>query len=192
MTLIASHLEDVHQNRLPVIQRKTGYSMETIKAALEELQHLNPWPGRGFDEQKVQKVTPDVCVEQDETGKYVVRLEDEYTPSLRISRFCLQQLRNNPDAQTKEYLKKKIDSAKWFIDAVNQRQLTLYKIATEIFKRQRDFLDHGIAHLHPLKMQDIADRVGIMKEGHLVMVRGRDDLKYENLEEIYLNYMRAA
>jgi len=161
MTLITSHLKDVQQNRLPVIARKTGYSLETIKAAIEELLHLNPWPGRGFDVGKVQKVTPDLSVEPDENGKYLVRLEDEYTPRLRISQYYLKQLRNNPDPQTKEYIKKKIESAKWLIESIEQRHNTLKRVAQAIVDHQTAFLDNGPAHIVPLKMQQIADVVGV-------------------------------
>jgi RNA polymerase sigma-54 factor len=77
VTLISSHLEDVGENRLPVIQRKTGYSIDIIKEAIEYLtQHLDPYPGRGFEQRHVQNVTPDVAVEQNGNGKYVIRLLD--------------------------------------------------------------------------------------------------------------------
>src|SRR3990172_609673 len=84
VTLLSSHLEDVEQNRLPVIQRKTGYDLETINDAIEEMRHLNPWPGQGFEDRPAQNITPDLIVEQDENGKYVVRLVEENTPRLRI------------------------------------------------------------------------------------------------------------
>jgi RNA polymerase sigma-54 factor len=161
MTLITSHLEDLSQNRLPVIQRKTGYSIETIKAAHEEMLNLDPYPGRGFEFRPVQKVTPDVSVEQNENGKYVVRLEDEYTPQLRISRYYIQQLRSNPDAATKEYIKKKIDSAKWLIESIEQRYSTLKRVAQAIVDYQTEFLNNGPEHIVPLKMQQIADVVGV-------------------------------
>lgn len=161
MTLISAHLEDVHQNRMPVIQRKTGFAIETIKAAIKELLHLNPWPGSGFEVGYVRKVTPDLTVEKDENGKYAIDLKDEYTPSLRISRYYIEQLRNNPDQATKEYIKKKIESAKWLIESIEQRHNTLRRVAQAIVDHQTDFLDSGPEHISPLKMQQIADVVGV-------------------------------
>jgi RNA polymerase sigma-54 factor len=161
VTLITSHLEDIAQNRLPGIQKKTGYSIETIKDAIEELVHLDPYPGRGFEARPVQKVTPDVIVEQDDDGRYVVRLEDEYTPRLRISRRYIEMLRGNPDPSTKEYIKKKIDSAKWLIESIEQRYNTLKRVAQAIVDHQTDFLENGPEHISPLKMQQIADVVGV-------------------------------
>ncbi len=84
-TLISSHLEDLEHNRLPIIARRTGYSIELIQQALEELRKLNPKPGADFNEALVPPVTPDVFVELTEEGRYEVRLEDGRTPSLFVS-----------------------------------------------------------------------------------------------------------
>ena len=162
VTLVSSHLEDLSQNRLPVIQRKTGYSIEMIKAAIEEMKHhIDPYPGRGYVEPPVQRVTPDLSVDKDKDGNWVVTLLDEYTPELRISRRYVNMLRNNPDQQTKEYIKKKIDSAKWLIESIEQRHNTLKRVAQAIVDHQTDFLDKGPEFILPLKMQQIADKVGV-------------------------------
>ncbi len=159
--LISSHLEDLAKNRLPVIHRKTGYSIETIKAVEEELKKFEPLPGRGFEQRPVQKVTPDLSIEQDDAGRYIVKLEDEYVPQLRISRRYIELMRSNPDPQTKVYIKKKIESAKWLIDSIEQRYGTLRRVGQAIVDYQTDFLDHGPEQIAPLKMQQIADVVGI-------------------------------
>lgn len=161
VTLITSHLEDLSQNRLPVIERKTGYSIDTIKAAHEELLKLEPYPGRGFEERPVQKVTPDLSVEQDDSGKYVIKLEDEYTPQLRISPRYIKMLQNNPDAPTKAFIRRKIESAKWLIDSIEQRNNTLKRVAQAIVDHQTEFLQNGPESIVPLKMQQIADVVGV-------------------------------
>ena len=162
ITLITSCLEDLAQNRLPIIQRRTGYDIATIKAAREELSHLNLYPGRGFESRPVQTVTPDIVLEQDDDGRYVIRLEDEYTPRLRISRRYRQMLRNGTaDPKTREYIKKKIESAKWLIDSVEQRNSTLKRVAQAIVDHQTEFLDNGPECIVPLKMQQIADVVGV-------------------------------
>lgn len=161
-TLIGGHLEDISQNRLPLIQRKTGYSIELIKDAIEVLRTLNPYPGHGFKTEIVQNVTPDVKVERQPDGKYVVRLLDEYTPSLRISGKYRRMLENSKgDAETREYVKKKIESAKWLIDAIEQRNGTVKKVAQAIIDHQTEFFEQGPESIAPLKMQQIADIVGV-------------------------------
>ncbi len=174
IALITSHLDDLYQNRLPVIERKTGYSLEMIKAACEELRHLNPWPGRGFDAAPAQSIVPDIYIEKDKDGKYVVRLEREYTPNLTISRKYQDLLSGDADPETKEYVKRKINSARWIIEAIEQRYSTLKRVSQAIVDHQTEFLDKGPEYIVPLKMEQIADVVGV----HVTTVSRAVDDKY--------------
>lgn len=161
-TLISSHLEDLAENRLPVIHRRTNYSIETIQAAREEMHKLNPKPGSAFLKTYVPTVTPDVILDQDEHGNYQVRLEDDRIPSLFISDYYRKRLRDpNSTVEEREFIKKKINSAQWLIDAIEQRRGTLTKVAQAIVEHQTRFLDEGPEAIEPLKMQQIADRVGV-------------------------------
>ena len=159
--LIRDHLEDIAYNRLPLIQKATDFSLDRIKVGIEQIQTLNPYPGRGFEQRPVQRVTPDLSLEKNEKGNYVVKLLDEYVPELRISPRYRQMMQANPTAETKEWIKKKVESAQWLIEAIQQRYSTLLKVAQEIVDHQTDFLDNGPEHIAPLKMQQIADRVGV-------------------------------
>jgi len=161
ITLISSHLEDLAQNRLPLIERKTGYTIPMIKAAFEELTRLNPYPGKGFEARAAQSVKPDVFVEPNDDGTWSVRLEDEYTPRLRISKRYQEMLRAGVDSKTREYIKHKIDSAKWLIESIGQRHNTVKRVAQAIVDRQRGFLESGPEAITPLKMQEIADVVKV-------------------------------
>jgi len=159
--LVSDHLDDILQNRLPLIERKTGYSLDAIKAAIEQMATLNPYPGRTFETPRVQSITPDLKVEKNEQGEYQVELIDEYVPQLRINRRYLRMLEGNPDAATKEFIKRKVESAKWLIDSIEQRYNTLKRVAQSIVNEQTEFLDMGPEYIKPLKMQDIADVVGV-------------------------------
>jgi RNA polymerase sigma-54 factor len=161
-TLISHHLEDLEHNRLPVISRKTGHSIEMIQELLGELRKLNPKPGAEFNSVAVAPVTPDVFVELDEDGQYQARLEESETPSLFISPYYRKLLQDPAtSAETREYIKRKINSAQWLIDAIEQRRGTLLKVARAIIDHQKDFLDKGPEAIEPLKMQQIADKVGV-------------------------------
>ncbi len=160
--LIADHLEDLEHNRLPVISRKTGLSIEAIQEALVELRKLNPKPGADYSDVVVPPVTPDIFVELDENGHYVARLEDTQTPSLFISPYYRKIFQDaSTTAETREYIKRKVNSAQWLIDSIQQRRGTLTKVAQAIVDHQKDFLDKGPEAIEPLKMQQIADKVGI-------------------------------
>jgi RNA polymerase sigma-54 factor len=161
-TLISGHLEDIEHNRLPQIERKTGYSIELINEALHELRKLKPKPGADFFSEHVPNVTPDVFVEQSDGGRYKVRLEDRHTPNLYISPYYRQLLMSSDtDEKTREYIKRKINSAQWLIESIEQRRNTLTKVAQAIVDHQTEFLSKGPEAIEPLKMQQIADKVGV-------------------------------
>jgi len=160
--LISQHFDDLEHNRLPAIEKRTGIPLEKIKEALEQLRRLNLRPGASFDVDNSHYVVPDLIVEQDAEGAYEVRLADEHSPQLSISRYYQKQLRNKQtDPATREYIQKKIQSARWLIESIEQRRNTLLRVARAIIEHQKDFLDKGPEFIEPLKMQQIADRVGV-------------------------------
>jgi RNA polymerase sigma-54 factor len=161
-TLVTNHLEDLEHNRLPAIERKTGYSIPLIQETLVELRKLNPKPGANFGDVPVPSVTPDVFVELGDDGKYRVRLEDGRTPTLYISAYYRKLLTTGEaNAETREYIKRKINSAQWLIESIEQRRNTLTKVAQAIVDHQTEFLSKGPEAIEPLKMQQIADKVGV-------------------------------
>jgi RNA polymerase sigma-54 factor len=182
-TLISGHLEDLRDNRLPAIQRKTGYSLDTIQNAWDELRKLNPKPGAAFSDINVRTVTPDIFVERDARGKYAVRLEDGETPTLRISPYYRKRLMNgSATPEEKEFIKRKINAAQWLIESIEQRRSTLTRVAQAIVDHQTKFLEEGPEALEPLKMQQIADKVGV----HVTTVsRAVDDKWIQTPRGIY-------
>ncbi len=174
INLISCHFDDLLQNRLPLIERKTGYSLDQIKSTMEQMRTLDPYPGKGFVKESVQQVTPDLNVDKDDSGQWVVSLIEEFVPELRISKRYLRMLEGNPDQKTKEFIKRKVESARWLIDSIAQRYETLKKVAQEIVNRQKEFLESGPEAIIPLKMQDIADVVHV----HVTTVSRAVDDKY--------------
>jgi len=161
-TIISDHLQDLSDNRLPQIEKKTGLSIELIQAVWEELRKLNPKPAREFTETFVPTVSPDVSVTQDEHGNYKVKLEDDRVPRVRINRYYMARIRSGEaTAEEKNYIRNKRHSAQWLIDAIEQRRSTLLKTAEEIVAHQTQFLDEGPEHIAPLKMAQIAEKVGV-------------------------------
>ena len=133
-----------------------------IKEAIDQLRRLNPRPGARFAATNSQYVVPDLVVEANEHGDYEVRLADDHTPQLAISRQYQRMLKNKQsDPVTREFIQKKIQSARWLIESIEQRRSTLLKVAKAIIAHQRNFLDKGPEAIEPLKMQEIADRVGV-------------------------------
>jgi len=174
-TLIQGHLDDIRFNRLPQVQRKTGFGMEEIHRAIEKISHLNPRPGAGMDDQPKQYVVPDLFVEIDDHGDYQVRLTDNGIPEIRINPMWREAVRDpDTDPATKEYLKRKIQSALWLEEAIQQRRNTIRRVSEAIIRRQKRMLDEGPEFIEPLKMQQIADEVGV----HVTTVSRAVDDKY--------------
>jgi RNA polymerase sigma-54 factor len=115
-----------------------------------------------FGDVHAPTVTPDVFLEMNDDGKYKVVLEDGRTPTLFISPYYRKLLMqgNATDAE-KEWIKRKINSAQWLIESIEQRRNTLSRVAQAIVDHQTEFLNKGPEHIEPLKMQQIADKVGV-------------------------------
>lgn len=161
-TLILNHLEDLRDNRIPQIQKATGFSFDQIQTAWQELRKLEPKPARRFVESYAPAVTPDLSVIQDQEGRYVVKMDEGPSRSLYISKYYRMRLANGQATkEEREFIKRKINAAQWLIEAIEQRRNTLLKVSQAIVDYQTKFLDHGPEHIEPLKMQQIADQVGV-------------------------------
>ncbi len=160
--LVERHLEDLATNKLPKIAKETSSTIDDVKESWEWLrENLEPHPGSDFTTTRNATVAPDVLVEEVD-GELQVHAERGALPEISISRNYRKLLEEaKKDPKIYEHLRRKIDAAKWFIEAVHQRQTTIQRIASEIVKRQEKFLRHGIQHLKPMKMQEVADSVGV-------------------------------
>jgi RNA polymerase sigma-54 factor len=160
--LVEFHLEDIARNKLPKVAKETGATFDEIKESLEFIRHrCDPHPASDFAQSHNAGVVPDVVVDE-EDGHFTVKSQRGSVPELSLSpayRELLKQAKEDPKIY--EYLRRKIESAKWFIEAVHQRQNTIERIAGEVVRRQEDFLRHGVQHLKPMKMQDVADAVRV-------------------------------
>lgn len=160
--LIRNHLTDILKNRLPAISVATGYTVDRLQEAVEVIAKLDPKPGLPFARGENSIVVPDVIVELNERGEWIVSVPDGRVPKVQVSEAYWQLYDHGiPDPKDKAYLKDKLSGAKFLIDAVNQRKRTLLKIVTEIIKYQTAFLEGGVEHLRPLMRQDIADKIGM-------------------------------
>lgn len=159
--LIENHLDDLQANRLPRIAKATGADLDEIKMAIGELRHLDPYPGTDFGGQPATSIIPDVMVEEIE-GEWTIRLSRDRGELLTLSDDYLSLLKKkDSDKEAKTWLRKRAEQANWFIDALKQRRNTLQKTALRIFSHQEDFLRHGKEALKPLRMQEVADDLGV-------------------------------
>ena len=160
--LITSCLEDISTNRLPIIAKKYDYPLDIVQGAVAELRHFNPRPGAAFGAMAAAVLVPDIIVEKTEAGGYIVRLEGGRAPQLRVSKYYKSLLeKQETDKETKAYIRKKVGSARWLLDAIGQRRDTLLRVSQAMVDYQTEFFDKGQQALKPLKMQQIADVTGM-------------------------------
>ncbi|MGI5832129.1 MAG: RNA polymerase factor sigma-54 [Thermoguttaceae bacterium] len=160
--LIERHFDDILHNRIPLIIKETGYPKDRIEKGIEEIQKLNPYPGREFDESTSPAVLPDLYAFRDEKGEWDVDINDGNQIRLGInSKYRAMLKEKETDRGTKKYLRRNIAHAQWFIEALRQRKLTLLRVGRAIVRHQSDFFELGPENLRPLRMQRIADELGI-------------------------------
>jgi RNA polymerase sigma-54 factor len=160
--IVTEHLRLLQNHQIPELAKKLGLTLEELKTHIEVIKHLDPKPGGRLNPKQSQYVIPDVYVVKVE-DQYVAVLNEEGLPQLRISptyRRLLDKGTENND-ETRAYVKDKFRSALWLIKSVEQRQKTIHKVATSIINFQREFLDHGIEHLRPLVLRDVANDIGM-------------------------------
>ena len=159
--IVLHHLKDIEANRFPKIAKETDRDIEDVKRAIAAVCMLHPAPGRLYDNEVVPIVAPDVFVEFVD-DHYEIRLDDTTLPRLRISQQYRELLSGKGlEAEARQFLQKKMESARWLIDSIQQRRKTLLKVSHDIVRAQQEFLEKGLSHLRPLKMQEVADTVGI-------------------------------
>jgi RNA polymerase sigma-54 factor len=159
--IIRDHFELLVRRRIPDLARKTGLAPEIIQEAIEEIGTLDPAPGRRFADDANRVVVPDVTVE-DDNGEWKIILNQDYIPRLRLSNTYKELIaKGRLSKQEADYLREKLRSGKFIINAIEQRQRTIERITREIIKHQGEFFAEGVSKLKPLTMTQIADIIGV-------------------------------
>lgn len=159
--IIENHMEALGKRRLPEIARGLNLSVDQIQDAVARIGHLEPRPGRDFLPDNQQYILPEIFV-QKVGEEFVVTTNNDQIPHLRISN-TYKDLMSQAQSSTevREYIRDKIRAGKFLIKSLHQRQQTILNIAKEIVKRQREFMEHGVSHLKPLTMVQVAEVVGV-------------------------------
>jgi len=159
--IVRDHMEALGKRRIPEISRGTSRTVEEVQDALARIARLEPRPGRAFLPDADQYVLPEVFVQRS-GDDFVVTTNNEHIPHLRISNVYKDLMAQGQNtAEVKNYIREKIRAGKFLIKSLHQRQTTIANIAREIVKRQREFMDKGVACLKPLTMVQVAEVVGV-------------------------------
>jgi RNA polymerase sigma-54 factor len=158
--IIKEGFDDFKNKRYDKLISVFGTTQEELKMALDKIIRLNPKPGEGIFDTRSNYVVPDFIVEKVD-DKFVVSLNDWNIPPLRISNTYKKMFmdRRNTDKETRQYIRKKVESARWFIASIYQRKFTMLKVMEAIIEKQYDFFNKGPEFIKPLIMREIAEMI---------------------------------
>ena len=160
--IVKKYLNRLETKNYAAIAKATHQPVDAVLAAVKVIMGLSPYPGRPYNDEEPQYILPDVYVYKVD-DEYVIMLNDDGLPQLRVNQFYRDILRNKtktPEA-TREYVKSKMKSAIWLIKSIQQRQRTIYRVVESLVKFQREFLEKGVAHLVPLVLKNVAEDLGM-------------------------------
>ena len=157
--ILEKYFDDLGHRRYAEIARALKLPLDRIMESIEEIQTLEPKPGRRFGGNDSRYIVPDVTI-QKVGNDYVVVLNEEGIPRLRVNSLYRSLLRRSGD-EAKQYVEQKIRSAVWLIKSVEQRQRTLRRVAQSLVNFQREFLDKGLPFLRPLALRDVGDDINM-------------------------------
>ncbi len=151
------------------IKKKLGIEDSDLKAGFDLIQRLDPKPGEGEFSAQQNYITPDFTVRYDDDD-FFITLNSRNAPQLRLSRQYRtmleklsaekkrgQKAKNGVDEETRHFLKNKFESARWFINSINQRRHTMLKVMEAIVELQAGFFTYGEGHLRPMILKDVAE-----------------------------------
>lgn len=184
MTLL-KHYELFIANDLNKMLRQSGLSTEQLKAAVDLLKTLTPYPGLAFESKEMDYQIPDVVVSQ-KNDSWHVQLNPDILPKLRVNSFYAGMIRRADQSEDNQYLRNQMLDAKNFIKSIDERHKTLLKVATCIVQHQRRFLEVGAEGMHPLVLREVAEEVELHESTvsrvttnkYLLTPRGLFELKY--------------
>lgn len=161
--LIKDYLVDLGKGKMNRIARNLGASVQEVQEAADILKTLDPKPGRNFTRSNdTRYIVPDIVLEK-VAGEYIILVNDISIPRIAINSTYRSVLNKDKecDPKTRRFVEGKLNAAAWLLRSIEQRRLTLYKVANCLVDLQRDFLDHGVKYLKPLNLKRVADIVGL-------------------------------
>jgi RNA polymerase sigma-54 factor len=183
--IVNGHLKELEKKNYEAIAKAMNKDVREVVELCEIIYSMDPKPGRAYAPQDTHYVTPDVYVYK-VGDDYVVSLNEDGLPRLKISNFYQAMLKDANNAGATDYVKEKLKAALWLIKSIHQRQRTIYKVTESIVKHQKEFLDKGSAFIRPMVLRDIANDIGmhestvsrVTTSKYVHTVQGIFELKY--------------
>ena len=185
MATMIAHLDLVAKGAFPQLKRICGVDDEDLADMIRELRGYDPKPGLKFGGDGAPAVVPDLYIRQTAKG-WAVEINSGTLPRLLVNRRYYTELAQGAAAKSKAWLSEQLAGANWLVRALDQRQRTIVKVASEIVKQQEGFFLNGVAHMRPLTLRQVAEAIGmhestvsrVTSNNYLSCARGLFELKY--------------
>nr|WP_210336204.1 RNA polymerase factor sigma-54 [Rhodomicrobium udaipurense] len=162
MERLLANLDLIAACDMQKLRRVCGVDAEDLREMMQELRALNPKPGAAFEHGEVETLVPDVIVRRGPDGEWRAELNPSAAPSLAVDRAYYASLKNRCRSDSERtYLADRLASANWLVKSLEQRLSTILKVATAMVEEQSAFFDHGVRHLKPLNLRQIAAKIGM-------------------------------
>ncbi|MEK5547045.1 MULTISPECIES: RNA polymerase factor sigma-54 [unclassified Paenibacillus] len=183
--IVRHHMVNLSCNRIQKIADALGIDIHMVQQMTDQIRKLNPCPGAAFAPYERQYHIADISVEKSKND-YVVTVNDITVPRVGINPFYQSMLRKPAMEEEKRFLREKMNTALWLIHSLEQRRLTLMRVAQAIVDRQREFFEHGVYHLKSMTQKEIAGITGLhestisraVSNKYMQTPRGLFELKY--------------
>lgn len=192
LLILSEHFNDFSKKHFESLQKKLEITEDQIRDAFDEIKHLNPKPGGDDFKTQINSIIPDFTVRYDEElDDLIIYVNDSTIPNLKVSSTydkIRQEARNNKNfnKETKEWIREKFENARFFIQAIKQRNITMLMVMTSIAQRQKDFFSNKTKDIKPMIYKDIADDTAldisticrVVNGKYALMESGIFELKY--------------
>ncbi len=158
--IVRDHFDELVNHRWSELSKEHGISAEEVQSAADEIAKLDPKPGLQFTDDEDEYVIPDLIVDKID-GEYYVFHNDTSLPRLKLSRAYREVAKDKSKfkGDNKAFISKKLNSAQWMIQAIEQRRQTMLKVMHFIVDRQREFFEEGVEQLKPLTLREVAEHI---------------------------------
>jgi RNA polymerase sigma-54 factor len=186
MQAMLANLELLARRDLKRLMTVCGVDWEDLQDMMAEIRALDPKPGAAWESQALPAVIPDVLMRAAPGGDWVLELNPETLPRVLVNESFYARVSHKAERETKSFLTEKLATANWLVKSLHQRAQTILKVSAEIVQRQDGFFRHGVSHLRPLILRDIADTVSLHESTvsrvtankYIATPRGTFELKY--------------
>jgi RNA polymerase sigma-54 factor len=186
MVALLENLEHLGRRDFKRLMVLCEVDSEDLQEMIAEIRALDPKPGANWDTSSLQPIIPDVLMRAAPGGDWLLELNPDTMPRVLVNEAFYARVSKHAERETKTFLAERLATANWLVKSLHQRATTILKVASEIVRRQDGFFRHGVSHLRPLILRDIADEVQLHESTvsrvtankYIATPRGIFELKY--------------